>query len=160
MPAFLGEIQLFSGSYPPKGWAACAGQTLAIFSNQPLFGLLGTTFGGNGTTNFNLPDLRGRVPIGVGDLPVGAQVGAETVTLSVTEMPGHSHRLRGTSNPGNGLPGGQTPAAGGPYATTNDKTLMPAVAEAGGSQPHPNVAPSTVLLWCIALQGPYPEGSA
>lgn len=157
--AFLGEIQLFSGSYAPRGWAVCAGQTLSIASNTALFALLGTTFGGNGITTFQLPDLRGRVPLGTDTDPMGTRGGQEAVTLAVTQMPAHGHRLRGTSNAAvSDSPEDRTPAVGGSYAATQDKTIMgPVVVDNGSSQPHNNVAPSSTLLWCIALEGQFPS---
>lgn len=158
---FLGEIQLVAGPYPPRGWAHCDGQLLSISQNSALFSLFGTNFGGDGRTTFGLPDLRGRIPVGLGvaGLRMGDRDGAESVALGVPQMPAHGHRLRGTGATAAGdPPDGRTPATGGAYAMTQDKTIMgPAVAPAGGSQAHPNVAPSAVLRWCIALQGIYPS---
>lgn len=90
---YLGEIKLFPFAFAPKGWALCEGQILPISQNQALFALLGTTYGGNGTTNFALPDLRGRVPMhsGNGPVPLGQKAGAETVTLTLANLPAHTH---------------------------------------------------------------------
>src|SRR4051794_11044447 len=105
---FLSEIRIMSFVYAPKGWALCNGQFLPINQNQALFSLLGTTFGGNGQTTFALPDLRGKVPIHVGSgHTLGEKGGEQAHTLSLSEMPTHTHVLSGTSNAGTALvPGG------------------------------------------------------
>jgi microcystin-dependent protein len=168
---FVGEIMLFAGNYAPRGWALCNGQLLPINQNQALFALLGTTYGGNGVTTFALPDLRGRVPMHAGQGPglsnrlLGEQAGAETHTLTVAEMPAHSHAA--SARAGNGTsasPGGLLPArdpAGTPhYGSGPDTTLAPeAIGVAGGSQPHENMQPYLVINYCIALQGVFPPQS-
>jgi microcystin-dependent protein len=164
---FIGEIQLYSFNYAPRGWAFCAGQLLPIQQNQALFSLLGTTFGGNGTTNFALPDLRSRVPVHSGNGPglpsvvLGERAGAESVTLTQNEMPAHTH-LPLASNVAPTVPdlNGKAWATGGTaaYANPPNAPMAPtALANAGGSQPHPNVQPSLVLNFCIALQGIFPS---
>ena len=101
---FVGEIRMFAGNFAPRGWAFCDGQLLAVSQNDALFSLLGTIYGGDGRTTFGLPDLRGRVPIHAGSGPglsprrLGAKAGAENVTLTVNQLPSHSHRLSGSAN--------------------------------------------------------------
>src|ERR1700690_3803180 len=103
---YLGEIRIFSFGFPPKGWALCNGQTMAINQNQAIFSLLGTTYGGNGVTNFNLPNLQGRMPVHVGGGIVLGQAGGETAhTLTVSELPAHTHQAVGSSTLANqGVP--------------------------------------------------------
>ena len=165
---FLGEIMLFAGDFVPRGYAACNGQLLPIAQNQALFSLLGTTYGGNGQTTFALPDLRGRVPIHVGQGPglsdriLGEVGGEEAHTLTVAEMPGHTHVM--TARSGNGTtasPAGALFARDGAdvphYGAGADTQLSPgAIAVAGGSQPHNNMQPYLALQYCIALTGVFP----
>ena len=107
MDPLLGSIILFAGNFTPRGWAACNGQILSIAQNNALFALLGTTYGGDGMTTFALPDLRGRVPIGFGqgngltNVALGEAAGAEKITLTVAQMPQHSHTLNGAGNDAN-----------------------------------------------------------
>lgn len=166
---FLSEIQWVSFTFAPKGWALCNGQLLPINQNQPLFSLLGTTYGGDGRVNFALPDLRGRVPIGVGQgRTLGERGGEAAHTLSAVEMPAHSHGYavsdhRGTTgNPGTGSSG--VAFASGERAYTApaaaNGTLHPsAVANAGASQAHLNMQPYLALTAIIALQGIFPSPS-
>jgi microcystin-dependent protein len=162
---FLGEIRLVPYSFAPKGWALCAGQLLPINQNQALFSLLGTTYGGNGQTNFALPDLRGRVPVGAGQAPggssyaLGAAGGQETVKLTSGQLPAHAHPVRASSggsttpNPANSFP-----AAGGAYAASqNAKMAATMVGRTGSGQPHDNRQPYLSLNYIIALQGIYPS---
>jgi microcystin-dependent protein len=158
---YLAELRIFSFNFAPKGWAMCNGQTLAINQNQALFALLGTTYGGNGITTFNLPNLQGRMPVHVGGGISLGQVGGEaTHTLTVSEMTAHTHPVNGSSTLANvGDPTGNLWATGnaaynpGPPNTT----LLPAsITNAGGSQPHENMSPYLVLTVCIALQGIFP----
>jgi microcystin-dependent protein len=166
---FLGEIRMFGFDFPPRGWATCAGQLLAINQNQALFSLLGTTYGGNGQTTFALPDLRGRAPIHVGQGPglgsrsLGEQGGTQQHTLLASELPQHTHLVQVAGAPTTGTPAGNVLAAppgsqlfrsgGGPSAP-----LSPAaVAQAGASQPHPNMQPYAVVNISIALQGIFPS---
>jgi microcystin-dependent protein len=159
---FLSEIRIFSFNFAPRGWAFCNGATLAINQNQALFALLGTTYGGNGTTNFQLPNLQTRVPIHVGNgFALGQAGGEQTHTLSQLELPGHTHTASGTSDngdtvsPGGNLLGASTDLYG---PATGLTSLAPAsVANAGGSQPHENMQPYLVLNFCIALQGIFPS---
>lgn len=163
---FVGQLQLFAFGYAPKGWAVCAGQTLPINQNQALFSLLGTTFGGNGTTTFQLPDLRGKTAISFGSgYTMGQAGGTETHTLTVAEVPSHAHILNGTSNAANLNTSannllGKTAGSLTVYnaAAQNLTNLIPAsVTPAGGSQPHENRTPYLAMTWCIALQGIFPS---
>lgn len=161
---FLAEIKIISWNFPPKGWAFCNGQLLPINQNQALFSILGTTYGGNGQTNFALPDLRSRVAIGQGPQfsTLGQRGGEEFHTVIQTEMPAHLHFVEANSQAGNkALPTGNflanisTQAYGGP---TNLTTLHPSTVTAiGGSQPHENRQPFLVLNFIIALQGIFPS---
>lgn len=166
---YLGEIMLFSGNFAPKGWALCNGQLLAINQNQALFSLLGTTYGGNGSTTFALPDLRGRVPIHQGQGPglsprvLGERAGAEHHTLAVAEMPAHAHVARASSAAGTAAgPAGMVPARNPAqipqYGPSADATLAAgAISAAGGSQSHTNMQPVLTLNYVIALQGTFPS---
>lgn len=160
---FLGEIRIMSFDFPPKGWAYCNGQLLAINQNTALFSLLGTTYGGNGQTNFGLPNLQARVPIheGAGHT-LGEQSGASSHTLVAAEVPQHTHVLTGTSAEGTALvPGGNQLARSNlpAYrAATALQAMAPeSVGVVGGSQPHTNLMPSLALTFCIALQGIFPS---
>lgn len=167
---YIGEIALFGFNFPPAGWALCQGQLLAIAQNTALFAILGTTYGGNGKTTFGLPDLRGRAPLHVGDTPgpgltshdLGEMDGSETTTLFITEMPAHTHVPRCVDAVGNDFgPAGVVwaeDAGGNPqYGSTRSATVAgTALAPAGGSQPHNNMAPYLTLNYCIALEGVFP----
>jgi microcystin-dependent protein len=180
MEPFVGQITLFPFNFAPIGWALCEGQLLPIQQNTALFSLLGTYYGGDGIRTFALPDLRGRVPIGQGQGPglspytVGSAQGAETVTLSSSESPAHTHAFpafaaSATAN----APSGALPAEGhgsgrggvpvNTYAppSTGSATTLAArqVGAAGGALPHNNIQPYLALNWCIALQGVYPPRS-
>lgn len=159
---FLSEIRIMSFSFAPKGWALCNGQLLPINQNQALFSLLGTTFGGDGRVNFALPDLRGQVPIHVGSgHTLGERGGEQAHTLSIAELPTHTHPFQ--ASPASG----STPiptsnvlaAANNLYAVpTNLTSLDPSsVTNAGGSQAHLNMQPFLTLSFCIALQGIFPS---
>lgn len=160
---YLAEIKIISWNYPPKGWAFCNGQTLAINQNQALFALLGTTYGGNGQTTFQLPNLQGRVPIHFGNGFTQGQVGGETAhTLTQTELPAHIHGLMGTNTPSTV----NVPAVGNALAVTantytaaaNLTPMAPGeLSNTGGSQPHENEQPYLVVNFCIALQGIFPS---
>jgi microcystin-dependent protein len=166
---FLGEIRLFAGNFAPSGWALCEGQLLAISQNTALFALLGTTYGGDGQSTFALPDLRGRVAVHQGAGPglsqrvIGEQAGAETVQLTPGQMPGHTHApvassaVAQTAAP----PGGSVLAspAINVYDTGTPAAAMAAeaIASAGGSLPHENMAPFVALSCIIALQGVFPS---
>ncbi|CAM3578836.1 phage tail protein [Nocardioides zeicaulis] len=167
---FLGEILWVSFPFAPKGWALCNGQLLPINQNQALFALLGTTYGGNGQTNFALPDLRGRVALGEGgngSYPLGQVGGEEAHTLTVAEMPSHSHGYAVTDHRGTtgdpGAPAGVAWASGEQAytapAAANTQLHPSAVSYAGGSQPHTNMQPYLGLTAIIALQGVFPSYS-
>jgi microcystin-dependent protein len=161
---FLSEIRIMSFVFAPRGWALCNGQLLPIAQNQALFALLGTTFGGDGRVNFALPDLRGRVPIHVGNgYTVGERGGEQAHTLSQAEIPAHTHTVRASSDPAAfDDPGGQHPAAAssggrftsGPPTGTMDASVVSSV---GGSQAHLNMQPFLTLSFVIALQGIFPS---
>ena len=163
---FLSEIKIISWNYAPKGWAFCNGQVLPINQNQALFALLGTTYGGNGVTTFQLPNLQGRSPIMMSaSFPLGAVGGESSHTLITSEMPAHAHSLKGvnsaptTNSPNNATLSQPSTVVGNLYgAATGATTLAPqAIATAGGSQPHPNAQPYLVVNFVIALQGIFPS---
>ena len=160
---FLSEIRLMSFDFAPKGWAMCNGQQLPINQNQALFALLGTTYGGNGQTTFALPDLRGRVPIHVGDgFTLGTKAGEAAHTVTLQEMPTHPHFLNVTNNNGSAaMPTGNVlAAANNMYHDPSGSltTMSPStVGNVGGSQPHNNMQPYLSLTFCIALQGIFPS---
>lgn len=160
---FLSEIRLMSFNFAPKGWALCNGQLLPINQNQALFSLLGTTFGGDGRVNFALPNLQGRVPIHVGGSHTLGERGGEQVhTLSIAELPTHTHALQGSSN-SSGTVALPTNAVLAPlnnsyHAASALTTMQPTtVANTGGSQAHLNMQPFLTLSFCIALQGIFPS---
>jgi microcystin-dependent protein len=163
---FLAEIRIMSFSFAPKGWALCNGQLLPINQNQALFSLLGTTNGGDGRVNFALPDLRGRVPIHVGSgHTLGEKGGEQAHTLSIAELPTHTHTVSATSTSsdpnGTNIPGGNLLSAGPAeiYAAPSQLVALNAgtVGNTGGSQAHQNMEPFLVLNFCIALQGIFPS---
>jgi microcystin-dependent protein len=159
---FLSEIKIVSFNFPPKGWALCNGQLLPINQNQALFALLGTTYGGNGQTNFALPNLRGQVPIHMGaGFTLGQAGGQEAHTITMSEMPAHSHFVKANAAAGNtpNIAGNVLAAANNLYtAPSGLTTLEPsAVTNTGGSQPHENRQPYLVLNFIIALQGIFPS---
>ncbi len=165
---YLAEIRLLSFVWAPKGWALCNGQLLPINQNQALFSLLGTVYGGDGRTTFALPDLRGRVPVGAGTghgivYPLGQLGGEAAHTLSLSELPAHTHAASvaaaaTVTTPTSSSVLAQTgKAAFAPAATT---ALDPAgVSAVGGAQAHLNLAPSLTLSFVIALQGVFPSPS-
>jgi microcystin-dependent protein len=171
---FLGEILLVPYNFPPQGYSFCQGQILSISQNTALFSLLGTTYGGDGKSNFALPDLQGNIPIHEGQGPglelydLGQTGGEQNVTLLVTEIPQHTHNVNcsgapgGTTSPVNGVPAragtGNTPYA--PSGSSLTQQMSPNVAQpSGGSQPHNNMMPSLTLNWIIAMQGVFPSRS-
>ncbi|MEA2993182.1 MAG: hypothetical protein QOD40_2102 [Alphaproteobacteria bacterium] len=174
---FLGQVQSFGFGFAPRGWALCNGQILSIAQNTALFSLLGTMYGGNGTTTFALPNLQSRVPVhkgtlaGGGTYDQGEETGVETVTLTTGQMPAHNHAFVGTSAHANFI----KPVAGAALATTNKSggvtgdpyyapsaspvQLNPASLGPYGSnpaQPHTNLQPYLTISWCIAMQGVFP----
>ncbi|MCR9128345.1 MAG: tail fiber protein [Alphaproteobacteria bacterium] len=168
---FIGEIRVFPYTFCPRFWEPAAGQTIAITSNTALYSLYGTTFGGNGTTTFNLPDLRGRSPMGIGQGPgltfrqQGQMPGQERVTLTIAEMPAHNHAVLGSSAGGNAS--SINNAGFGNFTgvidsyrssgTLTQATRTDALSTAGGSQSHENRQPSLALRYCVAMQGLYPS---
>ena len=160
---FLAEIRIMSFGFAPKGWALCNGQLLPINQNQALFSLLGTTFGGDGRVNFALPNLQGQTPIHVGNGHTLGERGGELAhTLSIAEIPTHTHVLNASSTAGNqNYPSGTVLARAsndiyGPSANLVSMNLQ-TIANTGGSQPHLNMQPFLVLTFCIALQGIFPS---
>jgi microcystin-dependent protein len=160
---FLSEIRVMSFGFAPKGWALCNGQLLPINQNQALFALLGTTFGGDGQTSFALPDLRGRTPIHVGSgHSLGERGGEQAHTLSIAEVPTHTHVARASSaaTGGNSAPGDRVLGGGNNvyHSPTNVVAMNPGtVTQVGGSQAHLNMQPFLTLNFCIALQGIFPS---
>jgi microcystin-dependent protein len=165
---FVAEIRIFPFFFAPKGWAFCDGQLLPLSQNTALFSLLGTTYGGNGQSNFALPNMQGNVPMHPGQGPglplydLGQTGGSETVTLLESEMPAHSHSYMGSQGDAlsrtasgqlvanmAGVNGYATP---GPVVTMAPQALTPA----GGSLPHNNMMPYLTLNFCIAMQGVFP----
>ncbi len=171
--AFVGEIRICGFNFAPQGWAFCDGQLLSISQNTALFSILGTTYGGNGTTNFGLPDLRGSVPLGFGQGPglslydLGQKAGEENVTLLSNQMPAHNHIPNSANNfdSDETTPAGNIWAASGNldslYASGNPNTTMNsnALGGAGGSQPHNNMQPTLTLNFVICMQGIFPQRS-
>jgi microcystin-dependent protein len=161
---FLSEIRIFSFVFAPKGWALCNGQLLPINQNQALFSLLGTTYGGDGRVNFALPNLQGQAQIHVGQgHTLGERAGEQAHTVTINEMPTHTHAANASSQVGNAvIPTGNV--LGSPLNQTYRApdnalaTLAPAtVGNAGGSQAHLNMQPFLTLSFCIALQGIFPS---
>jgi microcystin-dependent protein len=172
---FVAEIRIFTGNFAPKGWALCDGQLMPISQNTALFSLLGTTYGGNGTSNFALPNLQGCTPMQAGQGPgltlrdLGETGGEQTVTLLQTEMPAHSHGALGGSGTGAASPVGNAWASGAklgggniytPSVLANNVQMNPfALSIAGGDLPHNNMPPFLGLTFIIALQGVFPARS-
>jgi microcystin-dependent protein len=160
--AFLAEIRMFSFAFAPKGWALANGQTLPINQNQALFSLLGTTYGGNGQTTFQLPDVRGRTPMHVGNGHIlGERAGAEAVTITAQTMPTHTHFVNASgANADNINPGSNRFAAfNAGYAPPNNLVaIIPTtVTNTGGSQAHTNMSPYGVISFGICLTGIFPS---
>lgn len=169
MDPFVAEIRIFPFNFAPKGWAFCDGQLLPLSQNTALFSLLGTIYGGNGKSNFALPDLQGRAPMHPGQGPglslhdLGETGGSDTVSLLESEMPSHSHSLMAFNDVGSDRIPGPTEAlarstGGLLYATPGALTSLSSntPTPAGGDQPHNNMMPYLTLNFCIALQGVYP----
>ncbi|MCP4114867.1 MAG: phage tail protein [Desulfobacteraceae bacterium] len=168
----LGQVTMFGGTYAPKFWGNCDGQIIEVSQNTALFSLLGDTFGGDGRINFGLPDMRGRIPVHVGQAPgmptywnVGMIGGVENVHLSPQQIPSHSHGIAASTTPGNAAGPSQTAVFSQaatnmlPYGPFVTKQLMSdeAIGSTGGGESHENVMPSTVVRFIIALQGTYPR---
>lgn len=171
MPAlpYIGQIMMFGGNFAPRDWALCNGQLLPISQNEALFALIGTTYGGDGQNTFGLPDLRGRVPIhqGAGRV-VGGLAGVETATLTVQQLPIHSH-IGGSTVNASSKPATDTDPAGRVFAVPSDGSSAYSssstgilgggltTASDGGNQPHSNIQPYTCVNFCIALFGVFPS---
>lgn len=163
---FVGEIRMFAGNFAPVGWALCQGQLLPISENPTLFQLIGTTYGGDGQNTFALPDLQSRVPVHVGPgFALGQAAGAESVTLTVSQIPAHSHVPLCLSAAGN-----QDSPSGAIWADATGTTVYSnaapsasetlasaAIGSAGGSQPHDNMIPFLVVNFIISLFGVFPS---
>jgi microcystin-dependent protein len=174
---FIGEIRMFGCNFNPRGWNFCNGQLISIAQNTALFSLLGTQYGGNGTTTFGLPNLQGRTPFNQGQGPgltsrvIGESGGVENVTLLQTEMPAHTHAATTAASAPckNSVGNSDTPAGCFPAAspaevfsaTSNGSmgamTVTPNLAASGGGQPHSNLPPYLCLNFCIAVQGIFPS---
>lgn len=162
---YVGEIRMFGGNFAPAGWMFCEGQLLPInVDTETLFQLIGTTYGGDGVSTFGVPDLRGRVPIHMGNgFTLGETGGTEAVTLTTNQIPAHSHSLMATTsasndtNPANNLASQAT--AFSPYINVNPAVAMApqAIAAAGGSQPHDNFQPYLCVDFIISLTGIFPS---
>jgi microcystin-dependent protein len=170
MDPFVAEIRIYPFNFAPKGWAFCDGQILPLSQNTALFSLLGTTYGGDGKSNFALPDMQGNAPMHPGQGPglslhdLGETGGSETVTLLESEIPSHSHSLNASAPPGVVFAGDPTTgiarSSGGAIYQTSNAGLVQmnpsAIGPAGGDQPHNNMMPYLTLNFCIALQGVFP----
>jgi microcystin-dependent protein len=166
---FIGQISIMSFAFAPKGWALCNGQILPINQNQALFSLLGTNYGGNGQTNFALPDLQGRAPVHLGgEVQLGRSSGEENHTLLGSEVPTHAHLVQGTANQSSMTTAGGNVLAEKPRRGKNIFGLQPvgndiqpldasSITVVGGSQPHSNMQPFLVLNFVIALTGIFPS---
>jgi microcystin-dependent protein len=165
---YLGSLMLVPYNFAPRGWALCQGQSLQIAANTALFSLLGVAYGGNGTTNFLLPNLQGNIAIGMGQssagsyYSIGQASGSPTVTLSSTDTPPHNHNVMGTTAPANqpGATNGGLARTGAniytdaktPLVSMNPNLVVPF----GGNGPHNNMMPYTTMNWIIALEGLFP----
>lgn len=171
MSSYVGQIKMFAGNFAPLGWMFCAGQLLPISEYETLFNLIGTTYGGDGQETFALPDLRSRTPNHMGQAPglsnyvIGEAIGTEEVTLTMQQMPAHSHAFIGstgntnTSNPGNNIIAQASQV--NMFFGDNPSIAMKSnnVSPVGGSQPHENRMPYLVLNYIISLYGIYPSQS-
>jgi microcystin-dependent protein len=176
--AFLGEIRIFSGNFAPNGWAFCNGQLVPIAQNTALFSILGTQYGGNGQTTFALPYLNGAAPmhqgsgVGLTTRAVGEQVGVDSVTLNISQIPSHRHAAQAYEIPGSSIDPtnhywAESPAQGRPhpqqapiYSTNANVTMSPnSLSAAGNSQPHNNMQPYLALNFIICMSGFFPTRS-
>lgn len=173
MTPYIGEIRILPYNFTPVDWVACDGQLLPISNYNALYSIIGTTYGGNGYSDFALPDLRGRVPMSIGQGPgltnrsIGQMVGTETVTLTETQLPQHNHRMTAstdtptTSSPVNALAANGTRAI---YHAPDDPSKLKnmdssTIRSEGGNQPHTNMAPFLAMQFCICVNGLYPNFS-
>ena len=165
---YVGEIRMFAGNFAPAEWMFCEGQLVPISENETLFNLIGTTYGGDGQNTFGLPDLRGRAPIhqgnlaGGGSYQIGQVLGSESVTLTASQLPAHTHGLGANSGPGNGAgPSGAVWARSSAtqnYAAAGATPMnAAAVASSGGNQPHENMQPFLAINFIISLFGIFPQ---
>jgi microcystin-dependent protein len=165
---YVGEIRIFGGNFAPAGWAFCQGQTMPISENDTLFTLIGTTYGGDGQETFNLPDLQGRVPVhmgtgtGLSAYTIGETAGVESVTLTIQQIPVHSHPLLAstaggtTTTPESNLPASNNTAKIYLKDQPTGSLANTALTTAGGSQPHDNLMPIIVINYIISLFGVFP----
>lgn len=169
---YVGQIKMFAGNFPPAGWAFCDGQLMSIAENEVLFAIIGTTYGGDGQTTFALPDLRGRIPMGTGQGPglssriLGQKLGTEQETMTINQMPSHSHIVNATTAEGNqNVPTGNLFAntkvldkeySDAPGNTTMKNTM---IGNAGGNQPMGNMQPYLGVNFIISLYGIFPSQS-
>lgn len=165
---FVGEIRMFAGNFAPRGWAFCDGQLLAVSQNDALFSLFGTIYGGDGRTTFGLPDLRGRIPVHVGTGPglsnrrLGAKNGAERETLTVNQLPAHTHQFQASQGSATTRdPIGNAPAVAAADVYVDNFSPFPLssaeISSVGGSQPHTNLMPYLCVHFIVALFGIYPS---
>ena len=159
---YLAEVRLMAFDFAPKGWAKCDGQLLAINQNQATFSLMGTMYGGNGQTNFALPNLRGRIPLHWGNsLSQGTVLGEEAHTLTIGEMPNHTHTLSAANADGDdtNTPANMLGAFNNGYRGATNLIAIQAstISNVGGSQPHENRQPFLTMNWCVALVGIFPS---
>ncbi|MEZ5333120.1 MAG: tail fiber protein [Thermoanaerobaculia bacterium] len=166
---FVGEIRMFAGNFAPRGWAFCDGQLLAVSQNDALFSLLGTIYGGDGRTTFGLPDLRGRIPLHAGHGPglserrLGAKGGAEKVTLTVNQLPSHTHPMKASADAALDIPPAGKVLAESTIASMyvneppTEALSSSSITAVGGSQDHTNQMPFLCVHFIIALVGIYPS---
>lgn len=161
---YVGEIRMFAGNFPPAGWMFCEGQLIPIIENDTLFTLIGTTYGGDGQSTFALPDLRGRIPIHMGNgFNLAGTGGVEAVTLTVNQIPAHTHPVQAQSGPGDTNNPENTVWAKSNFYQFSDQTgslmgMNPGlVSGAGGNQPHSNMMPYLCLNFIISLYGIFPS---
>jgi microcystin-dependent protein len=170
---FIGEIRMFGGNFAPAGWALCAGQVLPISENETLLQLIGTTYGGDGQSTFNLPDLQGRVPVHMGtarsgtNYTIGEKAGVESVTLTVNQLPSHNHPLLATASTPSLSPSNALPATAnstepgvntyGPGTGSSTNLTASTILSDGGSQPHSNIQPILAINFIISLFGIFPS---
>lgn len=171
---FLGEIRMFSGTFAPRSWALCEGQLVAISQNESLYSLLGTTYGGDGRSNFALPDMRGRLPVHYGTGPglterrIGQRSGRESALITIRQLPGHTHGLMASNAAGDnveptgrnlGTPGSPAYGPRSSKAAKNVTLADIAVSAVGGGQAHDNMMPALCINFIISLAGVYPSRS-